>query len=76
MAPATGTEATGIPRVRNASARPAASVDLPAPGDPAMPRSTRSRRGQLLDPRHQTVLVDGVEVGEARRSAALTLTHR
>ena len=53
-----------------------AIVDLPAPGDPAMPRSTRSRRGQLLDPHHRTVLVDGVEVGEPRRSAALTLTLR
>jgi hypothetical protein len=34
------------------------------------------RRGELLDLRHQTVLIDGVEVWESRRWAALTLPRR
>src|SRR3954468_5225234 len=39
--PPMGTQATGSPCVRSVSARSAASVDLPAPGDPVMPSSTR-----------------------------------
>src|SRR3954469_15773658 len=41
--PSMGTHTTGIPRVPRAPTSSPAIVDLPAPGDPVMPRSTRVR---------------------------------